>query len=187
MDRNDGRSNRNGGVNLWPLAGVAAVGLLTAAVAQPAITHYFAWKEPAYTFPLRDVRLQIRADRYGSGRFGARRSGGRKHKGVDFAAPVGTPVLAAKSGWAWIGQRNDGMGNHVLIKHPDGTTTRYGHLDTTEIADGQWIWQGTPVGTVGKSGNAKAKAIRAHLHFEVLTKRGLAVNPLPQMDINRDD
>lgn len=143
----------------------------------------FQWREPTYQIPLATHQpLTIRQDPYGSGLFGARRSGGRKHQGVDWAAPLGTSVLAAKSGLARIGTLRNGMGRYVRVEHPDGSVTLYGHLREIGIRDRQRVRRGQPLGTVGKSGNARRKLIRSHLHFEVWNESGVPVDPLKVME-----
>ncbi|MBI1952881.1 MAG: M23 family metallopeptidase [Candidatus Omnitrophica bacterium] len=148
---------------------------------------FFHLTEPSFVRPLETAGpLQVREDPYGSGEFLTRRSGGRKHQGVDWTAPVGTPVAAAKSGRAFVGRLKNGLGRYVEIHHPDGWLTRYAHLKTIVIRDGQAVRQGQRIGTVGKSGNAGRRLIRPHLHFEVRNPRGLAVNPWRVMDEKGD-
>ncbi|MBI3333558.1 MAG: M23 family metallopeptidase [Candidatus Omnitrophica bacterium] len=152
--------------------------------AYPAISlELFKLREPSYAVPLRlGGPLQVREDPYGSGLFGSRRNGGRRHRGVDWVAPVGTPVLAAKSGRAFLGRLRNGMGRYVEVRHPDGSVTRYGHLKTVAIRDGGRIRRGEVVGAVGKSGNARRRLIQPHLHFEIWNKEGEAVDPLTVME-----
>ena len=88
----------------------------------------------------------------------------RAHRGVDFPAPEGTPVVAAAAGMvAFAGFGND-LGNFVVIAHGKGVTTRYGHF--SRIADGvvpgARVRPGTIIGAVGRTGLATAP----HLHFE---------------------
>ena len=160
-----------------------SVGLLLLIPAYPTISvQWFLFREPIYQVPIETTQLiQIRQDAYGNGDYGARRSGGRKHRGLDILATMKKPVLAAKSGRAYVGKRKDGMGNYVIIQHPDGSKTRYGHLHSIKIFDGQPIRQGEIIGAVGKSGNAKHRLIQSHLHFEIWTPEGKTVDPIPQM------
>ena len=144
----------------------------------------FQWREPFFKVPLnQDGPIQIRQDPYGSGLFGAPRSGKRQHRGLDLNAPIGTKVFASKSGRVFIGRLHNGMGRYVEIRHPDGWTTRYAHLKTISIQDNQLIRQGDAMGTVGKSGNARRRLIRPHLHFEVWNVEGIPVDPLTVMEI----
>ncbi len=148
----------------------------------PAYPSLSAWwfqiQEPIFLAPVSGASLQIREDPYGSGQFGARRSGGRSHRGVDLVAPIGTSVRAAKSGTAVIGKVKDGMGNYVVIQHPGGFKTRYGHLKSIHVQDGQWVGRGERVGAVGKSGNAGHRLIQPHVHFEIWNRQGQPVDPL---------
>lgn len=147
----------------------------------------FKLREPTYQIPLAGmVPLEIREDPYGSGLFGAPRSGGRTHRGVDLVAPIGTPVLAAKSGTVVIGRLRNGMGRYVKVQHPDGWITLYGHLKGICVRDRQPVRRGEPLGTVGKSGNARRRLIRPHLHFEVWNDEGVAVDPLTVMEVSHD-
>ncbi len=144
---------------------------------------WFHVKEPAFINPLGPSRgIHIRQDPYGKGHFGAKRSGGRIHRGVDLVAPVGSQVRAAKSGLARIGRIRNGMGRYLEIHHPDGWVTRYGHLRTILVRDRQRVKRGQVVGLVGKTGNAGRRLIRSHLHFEVMNPEGEPVDPLSVME-----
>lgn len=167
---------------VWLLSLVLPVALLVPAYPTLSLW-WFKQQEPLFLFPLADTPLQIRQDAYGKGHFGARRNGARSHRGLDLSAPLGTPVLAAKSGRGFIGKRRDGMGHYVVMEHPDGSKTRYGHLSRILIQDGQRIRRGEPLGAVGKSGNARHRLIQAHLHFEVWNEAGEAVDPLELMEV----
>lgn len=137
-----------------------------------------ACREPTFAWPVgRAASYTLRADAYGSGAFGTHRSGGRTHNGIDLAAPIGTPVLAAKSGVARHGRVKNGMGTYLEVHHPDGTVTLYGHLAARLAADGQWVPRGQPIGRVGKTGNARSRQIQPHLHFE-LRLRGVPLDSL---------
>ena len=70
----------------------------------------------------------IRNDIRGDGFFAASRSGRRIHRGVDFLAEINTPVLASRSGRVVAAEKNHGMGNYIIIKHPGDILTIYGHL-----------------------------------------------------------
>ena len=101
------------------------------------------------------------------------------HKGVDLAAPTGTPVQAAKGGVVTIsthqmsGGRSVGYGNWIEIKHDDGTKTRYGHLNARNVSPGTRVEAGQVIGTVGNTGTSTG----AHLHFEVRNAQGNAIDP----------
>ena len=92
------------------------------------------------------------------------------HTGLDIAAPLDAPVRAAADGVVvFAGPQSDadghlvGYGNHVVIAHPQGFTTTYGHLDAITVTAGQVIAQGEVVGLEGSTGNSTGP----HLHFEI--------------------
>lgn len=104
--------------------------------------------------------------------FGPR--GARMHTGVDFPAPEGTPVLAARSGTVTLAGWVEGYGNVVALKHELGVSTLYAHLSAFLVRVGDRLGVGQPLGRVGSTGASTG----AHLHFEVRV-RGAAVDPLP--------
>ncbi len=86
--------------------------------------------------------------------------------GIDFAAPSGSPVLAAANGTVIVsrmGGWNGGYGNYIVIDHGDGTQTLYAHLSADNVSVGQKVARGQQIGAVGKTG----KSTGYHLHFEV--------------------
>ena len=99
---------------------------------------------------------------------------GRMHKGIDIAAPTGTPIHAAadgvvkKSGW-----NRGGYGNLVEIRHPDGTITRYAHNSKLLVKTGQFVEQGQKISLMGSTGFSTGP----HLHFEI-RPNGKAKNPM---------
>jgi len=98
----------------------------------------------------------------------------RMHDGIDIAARMGTPVVAARSGHVlYAGNRISGYGNLVIIKHADSFSTVYAHLSRTDVRKGQFVSRGSRVGRVGRTGRASGP----HLHFEVRNAR-LPVDPL---------
>lgn len=101
-------------------------------------------------------------------------TGGKKfHKGVDIPAPAGTPVGAAGDGKVvFAGFKPNGYGNQVLIEHPDGTQTRYAHMQSTNVHAGDRVGRGAQIGAVGSTGRSTG----SHMHFEVI-KNGQAVDP----------
>jgi murein DD-endopeptidase MepM/ murein hydrolase activator NlpD len=103
--------------------------------------------------------------------FGPRGAG--FHEGVDFPAPTGTPVFAARSGRVEAAGFNDGFGKSVLIAHGSAVETRYAHLSSIAVSPGAPVSTGTLVGRVGSTGHATGP----HLHFEVIYA-GANVNPL---------
>ena len=97
----------------------------------------------------------------------------RFHKGVDIAAPAGTPVVAALPGKVISAGNEGGYGKTVLVEHDNGLRTRYGHLASINVRVGDKVTSEDMLGTVGSTGRATG----AHLHFEV-TRMGQPVNPL---------
>jgi len=126
--------------------------------------------------PIDAETLRIRNDSYGEGHFGAKRKNGRRHTGLDILAPVGTPVRASKSGWAVRKLDEDGYGNYVIVYHKGDFATLYAHLKETKIKWAKKVRQGDVVGWVGRSGNARYRGIKPHLHFEV-RKGGSFLDP----------
>ncbi|HKZ73134.1 MAG TPA: peptidoglycan DD-metalloendopeptidase family protein [Steroidobacteraceae bacterium] len=98
----------------------------------------------------------------------------RAHKGVDYAAPTGTPVRAAGDGRIQFAGRKGGYGNVVEIAHAGGIVTLYGHLSrfAKSARTGTRVAQGDPIGFVGMTGLASGP----HLHYEYLL-RGVHKNP----------
>jgi len=87
------------------------------------------------------------------------------HKGVDLAAPTGTPILASAAGRVTFARNgyNGGFGNLVIISHANGTETLYAHQSSIATSVGAQVTQGQVIGYVGNTGNSRG----AHLHFEV--------------------
>lgn len=98
----------------------------------------------------------------------------KMHKGVDFAAPRGTPVYAAGDGVIEFKGWNGGYGNFVKIAHNNKYATAYGHLSafSPAVAEGGKVKQGQVIGYVGSTGRSTGP----HLHYEIY-KYGNQVNP----------
>ena len=99
----------------------------------------------------------------------------REHHGVDYGAPIGTPVSAIADGTVMMARWNDGYGNFVQIRHSGGLVSCYGHLSRygAGVQAGRGVRQGQTVGYVGSTGLSTGP----HLHFEV-RQNGTPVNPL---------
>jgi murein DD-endopeptidase MepM/ murein hydrolase activator NlpD len=123
------------------------------------------------------IRMPIPYARLSS-KFGARRhpvlGTMRMHKGVDYAASTGTPIMAAgDSRVEFIGWQR-GYGNVVILNHGRGYTTLYGHMSrTAKLRKGQSVAQGTVIGYVGSTGMSTGP----HLHYEFRVN-GAHRNPL---------
>ncbi|WP_301721021.1 M23 family metallopeptidase [Pseudidiomarina terrestris] len=99
----------------------------------------------------------------------------RMHKGIDFGAPEGTPIMAAGNGTIKRADWYGSYGNAVVIAHADGYETLYAHLQgfANDIEPGQRVKQGEVIGYLGNTGLSQAR----HLHYEVY-RHGKIVNPL---------
>ena len=124
------------------------------------------------------LRTPVDGARLSSG-FGMRRHPilgySRMHKGVDFAAPSGTPIYAAGSGRVTSAGRNGGYGNYIQIRHSGEYSTAYAHLSrfAKGIRPGARVQQGQVIGYVGTTGRSTGP----HLHYEVL-RNASQINPL---------
>ncbi|MFA6130464.1 MAG: M23 family metallopeptidase [Candidatus Omnitrophota bacterium] len=121
--------------------------------------------------------ILIRNDNHGSGLFASNRSGSRVHKGIDLLADVGVAVSAAKSGRVLSATQNHGMGKYVIIRHAGNYITIYGHLSEILVRKNDYVRQCQVIGRVGKTGNARARDMLPHLHFEI-RKKGVPQDPL---------
>lgn len=77
----------------------------------------------------------------------------RPHKGTDFAAPIGTPILATADGTVSKSERRGGNGNYVKIRHNSTYETQYLHMKSRNVRVGQYVRQGDVIGWVGMTGN----------------------------------
>ena len=111
---------------------------------KPRITSLYGWRKDPFT---------------GSPEF---------HGGIDFGAPEGTDVHAARDGTVEEVGANEMLGNFVVITHPGGYQTVYGHLSSICVTMKQKVTTGAIIGSVGQTGRATGP----HLHFEMRTKAG---------------
>jgi lipoprotein NlpD len=110
------------------------------------------------------LRWPVTAPRLTS-RFGKR--WGKPHEGIDMAAPIGTPVLAASAGTViYAGDQVRGYGNMVVVKHADDLSSVYAHNSVLLVHDGDRVTVGQEIARVGDTGRSTAP----HLHFEVRRK-----------------
>ena len=107
---------------------------------------------------------------------------GRPHRGIDIAAPIGTPIVAAAPGViSYAGYNDGGFGYLVEVDHADGTMTRYAHNDRILVSVGQQVSQGEQISLMGSTGNSTGP----HLHFEIHPGGQGAVNPMAYLPNNR--
>src|SRR6185295_12424335 len=109
--------------------------------------------------------------------FGAPRTGGYTHTGIDFPVPFGTRIGAAGVGVVeFAGWNSGGYGNLVVVRHRLGYATWYAHMSRIAVSVGQSVTGGTTLGYVGSTGHATGP----HLHFE-LRKNAVPIDPLPYL------
>jgi murein DD-endopeptidase MepM/ murein hydrolase activator NlpD len=111
---------------------------------KPRITSLYGWRKDPFT---------------GSPEF---------HGGIDFGAPEGTSVHAAREGTVDEVGESDALGKFVAITHPGGYQTVYGHLSSICVTMEQKVTTGAIIGSVGRTGRATGP----HLHFEMRTRAG---------------
>lgn len=95
-----------------------------------------------------------------------------KHRAIDYAAPIGTPIKAVGDGTIVRASWNGGYGNFVSIRHNETYTTNYGHLSRYAVSYGQKVIQGQTIGYVGSTGFSTGP----HVHYEMV-KHGTKINP----------
>lgn len=95
------------------------------------------------------------------------------HRGIDWRAPLGTPVYAAGPGHVMQAGQNGQYGNYIRLVHDDTYQTAYAHLSEVLVKVGDTVEAGDLIGRVGSSG----ASIGSHLHYEVI-KNGSPVNPI---------
>jgi len=99
----------------------------------------------------------------------------RPHKGTDFAAARGTPIMATANGTVIESAKRGGNGNYVKIKHNSTYSTQYLHMDRRKVKVGQFVKQGDIIGTVGMTGNTSGP----HVCYR-FWKNGRQVDPFKQ-------
>lgn len=128
---------------------------------------------PTYVKPISGGRL---SSGYG-GRNAPVKGASTNHKGIDWAVPVGTAVMASNGGTITKAGWGSGYGYCVYIRHEDGRETRYAHLSKVLVSVGQHVNQGQKIALSGNTGRSSGP----HLHFE-LRINGAAVNPLKYLE-----
>ena len=103
---------------------------------------------------------------------------GTFHYGVDLGADKGTPIVASRSGTVTTAEFESAAGNYVIIDHLDGYTSRYLHMDSYIVTQGQFVLAGQIIGYCGSTGVSTGN----HLHFGIY-HNGEPVNPAKFIDI----
>ncbi|HIP60582.1 MAG TPA: M23 family metallopeptidase [Campylobacterales bacterium] len=85
------------------------------------------------------------------------------HSGIDMSAEIGTPIYAPADGVVEYAKHKGSYGNYLLINHPFGFKTAYGHLEKFAVKSGDYIAKGDLIGYVGNTGRSTG----AHLHYEI--------------------
>ncbi len=96
----------------------------------------------------------------------------QKHKGIDVANSIGTPVIATAGGVVVRTGHERGLGKYVIIRHGYGYVTKYGHLSKVHVRVGKRVKRGDKIADMGNTGRSTGP----HLHYEVLAS-GVHVNP----------
>ncbi|MEV0287252.1 M23 family metallopeptidase [Kribbella sp. NPDC050820] len=99
----------------------------------------------------------------------------RNHTGLDFAAPIGTPVRSVMAGEVIQAAYAGAYGRQVKVRHADGTVTSYSHMSEFDVSVGDMVSTGEQVGAIGMTGNTTGP----HLHFEVLRGGDVQIDPEP--------
>lgn len=102
---------------------------------------------------------------------------GSVHRGVDWGCSTGTSVMASCSGTVVQAGWNGSYGYSITISHGNGMQTRYAHLSSILVSNGQYVKQGEVIGRSGNTGNSTGP----HLHFEVIVN-GTRVNPFTYLN-----
>jgi murein DD-endopeptidase MepM/ murein hydrolase activator NlpD len=102
------------------------------------------------------------------------------HNGIDIGAPIGTEVCAAREGKVAEAGSNPVLGSYVILTHPGGLQTVYGHLSAINVTLGEEVRTGAVIGRVGNTGQATGP----HLHFEVRCKGG-STDPSPYLLVRK--
>ena len=97
------------------------------------------------------------------------------HYGVDIGAPIGTPIYAVADGVVEESGPATGFGLWVVLRHPDGSKSVYGHVNRSFVGVGERVSVGERIAEVGNRGNSTGP----HLHLEIWAPNGKRVDPLP--------
>ena len=144
-------------------------------IARFAYTMRLVRAEPVLPYP---VPVEGVSPRRLTDQWGAPRSGGRRHQGIDIFARCGTPVLSATDGIVFTVGENALGGLIVRVLGPGGYWHYYAHLSRYgDVKRGDRVRAGTVIGYVGQTGNARGTP--CHLHYGIYAWGGGAENPYP--------
>ncbi|MFG1621133.1 M23 family metallopeptidase [Kribbella sp. NPDC049227] len=146
----------------------AAAARKAAALAKAKAAAAKAKAAPKVVLPTTGYHLTARFDQAG-GRWA------HNHTGLDFAAPMGTPVRSVMAGEVIQADYEGAYGRQVKVRHADGTVTSYSHMSEFDVSVGDSVSAGSKVGAIGMTGNTTGP----HVHFEVLPGGGSPINPEP--------
>ena len=101
------------------------------------------------------------------------------HRGIDYGIPVGTPVESVGPGVVTFVGQGSGWGNNIVVKHPNGYSSRYAHLSSMTVSRGDKIKAHQVLGRSGgkKGAPGAGNSLGPHLHLEILNKKGVQINP----------
>jgi hypothetical protein len=100
---------------------------------------------------------------------------GVAHRGIDIANKIGTPIYALTDGVVQESGPATGFGLWVVLKHPDGTSSVYGHINRSFVREGEKVKAGEQIAEVGNRGYSTGP----HLHLEIWDASGNKINPIP--------
>ena len=168
-------SNSNGS-KTFSLMGLIAAAAMFAAPAQASEVNEAA-AEVSPAVAVRTIAFSAPIVGYETNsRFGLRRLSyerrARMHEGLDYAAPSGTPILAAADGEIVATGVSSSYGRYVEVLHPNGVTSFYAHMSRIRAEEGQFVAAGDHIGDVGSTGRSTGP----HLHFEI-RRDGEQINP----------
>ena len=163
------------GLKAFSLMGLAAAAVVFAAPAQASDVADTAAEASAVA--VRTIAFSAPVVGYETNsRFGLRRLSferrARMHEGLDYAAPAGTPILAAAEGRVIRTGTSSSYGRFVEIQHANGVTSFYAHMSRIAVSEGDLMAAGETIGAVGSTGRSTGP----HLHFEI-RRDGQQINP----------
>lgn len=167
-----GRRSKRAG---WAAFGLAALLAIPAGAVQLAYAQVASGSAPFMVLPLHGRISSVYGDTHSF--FGKP----RVHDGVDIVAQEGAPVVAPAPGRVVHASLHDGdYGVVLVIAHGNGLMTRYAHLESIEVKEGEWVKAGQLIAHVGSTGISTGP----HLHLQVL-RNGRSINPAEMFDLSK--